>query len=199
MSMCRHPMTGTIQPYNCRCTNGTSECNNGQSCFWFSQGCTIGCPNCDSNGTRIPGWDHCPEVSKSNITRLLPKYRTANQGAAVGTVADVFRFNPWSAPGTAPVLVSLVNSVQQCRLASADASMPTNVQPNCIRTRVGWRAALRRPHLTRQSTLPLSSRSKATTEQLYLNHGPPALLKRGTQSECSWTANHGGGCENMAA
>ena len=27
---CRHPMTGTIQPYNCRCTNGTSECNNGQ-------------------------------------------------------------------------------------------------------------------------------------------------------------------------
>eukprot|EP01052_Picozoa_sp_SAG31_P010470 SAG31_NODE_574_length_13967_cov_7.512042_10_plen_170_part_00 len=30
----KHPMTGTIQPYNCRCTNGTSECNNGQSCFW---------------------------------------------------------------------------------------------------------------------------------------------------------------------
>lgn len=127
---CRHPMTGTIQPYNCRCTNGTSECNNGQrfatypywcwtlfllttrgcSCFWFSQGCTVGCPNCDNNGTRLPGWDHCPEVPKSNITRLLPKYRTANQGAEVGTVADVFRFNPWSAPGTAPVLVSLVNS-----------------------------------------------------------------------------------------
>ena len=30
----KHPMTGTIQPYNCRCTNGTSQCNNGQSCFW---------------------------------------------------------------------------------------------------------------------------------------------------------------------
>ena len=97
-------MTGTIQPYNCRCANGTSECNTGQSCFWFSQGCTIGCKQCDNNGTRIPGWDHCPETPK-NFTRLLPKYRTANQNAAPGTVADVFRFNPWSAPGKAPVLV----------------------------------------------------------------------------------------------
>ena len=32
----KHPMTGTIEPYNCRCTNGTESCNNGQSCFWFS-------------------------------------------------------------------------------------------------------------------------------------------------------------------
>ena len=35
----KHPMTGWIEPYNCGCTNGTSECNSGQSCFWFSQGC----------------------------------------------------------------------------------------------------------------------------------------------------------------
>jgi hypothetical protein len=97
------PATGSIQPYNCRCTNGTSECNTGQSCFWFSQGCSVGCASCDNNGTRIPGFDHCPEVPKT-FPRLLPKYRTANQGAAPGTVADVFRFNPWSAPGKAPVL-----------------------------------------------------------------------------------------------
>jgi hypothetical protein len=31
----QHPMTGTIEPYNCRCTNGTDQCNSGQSCFWF--------------------------------------------------------------------------------------------------------------------------------------------------------------------
>ena len=58
----KHPMTGSIQPYNCRCANGTDECNSGQACFWFSQGCSIGCQSCDGNGTRIPGWDHCPEL-----------------------------------------------------------------------------------------------------------------------------------------
>jgi hypothetical protein len=98
----KHPMTGSIQPYNCRCANGTDECNSGQACFWFSQGCSIGCQSCDGNGTRIPGWDHCPELPKPK-EQLLSKYRTANQGAAEGTVADVFRFNPWRAPGKAPV------------------------------------------------------------------------------------------------
>ena len=44
----KHPPTDWIQPYACTCTNGTeAECNSGQSCFWFSQGCTIGCPFCD--------------------------------------------------------------------------------------------------------------------------------------------------------
>ena len=46
----KHPNTGWIEPYNCRCVNGTdAECNSGQSCFWFSQGCTIGCSKCDGN------------------------------------------------------------------------------------------------------------------------------------------------------
>eukprot|EP01048_Picozoa_sp_COSAG05_P007746 COSAG05_NODE_557_length_8701_cov_28.619972_6_plen_115_part_00 len=26
----------------CQCTNGTSNCDIGQTCFWFSQGCTVG-------------------------------------------------------------------------------------------------------------------------------------------------------------
>ena len=47
------PETGTIEPYNCRCTNGTEPfCNAGQACFWFSQGCTIGCSKCDGLGAR---------------------------------------------------------------------------------------------------------------------------------------------------
>ena len=54
----KHPMTGTIEPYNCRCTNGTDVCNNGQSCFWFSNGCTPGCKACDGNGNRYPNFDH---------------------------------------------------------------------------------------------------------------------------------------------
>ena len=39
----QHPPTGSIQPYSCTCSNGTSTCNSGQACFWFQQGCTIGC------------------------------------------------------------------------------------------------------------------------------------------------------------
>lgn len=31
----KYPATGTIEPYNCACTNGTDECNTGQSCFWY--------------------------------------------------------------------------------------------------------------------------------------------------------------------
>ena len=58
------PATGWIEPYSCKCTNGTEEyCNSGQGCFWFSQGCTIGCKECDGKGARIPNWDHCPGES----------------------------------------------------------------------------------------------------------------------------------------
>jgi len=98
----KHPMTGTIEPYNCRCTNGTDLCNNGQSCFWFSQGCTIGCKKCDGDGARIPNWDHCPGES-INATLNDPKYRTANQNATPGSIDDIWKFHPWRAPGQAPV------------------------------------------------------------------------------------------------
>ena len=35
--------------------SGTDMCEAGQGCFWFSQGCTIGCKKCDGNGERVPG------------------------------------------------------------------------------------------------------------------------------------------------
>ena len=38
----------------CPFHNGTSLTgNNGQACFWFSNGCSIGCPECDGE-TRGP-------------------------------------------------------------------------------------------------------------------------------------------------
>jgi len=98
----KHAMTGWIEPYNCKCTNGTDICNNGQSCFWFSQGCTIGCKSCDGNGSRLPNFDHCPGESIAP-TLTDPKYRTVNQGAESGSEADFTKFNPWRAPGRAPV------------------------------------------------------------------------------------------------
>jgi hypothetical protein len=103
INMSSPPETGSIEPYNCRCTNGTEEhCNSGQACFWFSQGCTIGCSKCDGLGARIPKWDHCPlESIKPTIND--PKYRSMNQNATAGSVEDIFYFNPWRAPGKAPV------------------------------------------------------------------------------------------------
>ena len=99
----KHPMTGWIEPYNCSCTNGTEPCANGQSCFWFSQGCTIGCSACDGDGARYPNYDHCPGNPKPPPTYLDKKYWTANQNATPGSYEDIFKFNPWRAPGQAPV------------------------------------------------------------------------------------------------
>ena len=102
------PNTGWIEPYNCGCTNGTeAACENGQSCFWFSQGCTIGCEACDGQGQRYPSWDHCPGTQKPQSfidgTYLDKKWWTANQNATPGSYQDIWRFNPWRAPGHAPV------------------------------------------------------------------------------------------------
>ena len=98
----KHPNTGWIEPYNCRCQNGTDVCSNGQSCFWFSQGCGIGCKACDGNGARIPNFDHCPGDSiKPTVND--PRHRTVNQAAVAGSQADFTKFNPWRAPGMAPM------------------------------------------------------------------------------------------------
>merc|ERR1711865_831224 len=36
-----------------RCSNITGDkCNNGQASFWYSQGCFIGCPECDNKSGR---------------------------------------------------------------------------------------------------------------------------------------------------
>ena len=80
----RTPPTGVIEPYKCACTNGTSGCDVGQACFWFSQGCTIGCSVCDGQGQRLPNWDHCPAESLEP-TLNDPKYRTANLHAKAGS------------------------------------------------------------------------------------------------------------------
>jgi hypothetical protein len=69
----------------------------------WSQGCSIGCTRCDGIGARIPNYDHCPNVSKAGLNLLLPKYRTANRNSTPGSESDIFKFNPWRAPGQAPV------------------------------------------------------------------------------------------------
>jgi len=87
--------------YPCTCTNGTTpECRPAQSCLWFNQGCTIGCP-CSGNGTmsRRPGWSSCDTPAAP--TNNSPQTRSINRGAAAGSPEDVYRYMPWRAPGTA--------------------------------------------------------------------------------------------------
>ena len=82
----------------------TEPCNSGQACFWFSQGCTIGCSKCDGKGARLPNYDHCP--GESIEPTLAPEYRSANTNSTPGSKADIFKYNPWRAPGKAPVFDS---------------------------------------------------------------------------------------------
>ena len=99
----KFPETGLIEPYTCSCSNGTSECSSGQSCFWFSQGCSVGCSKCTGNGTRMPNLDHCPEERSAGYDPLKaegalnPRYRTVNLNSTPGSVNDIWKYNPWRA------------------------------------------------------------------------------------------------------
>ena len=98
------PMTGhwKYMPFGCDCTNGTEPCESGQSCFWFSQGCTIGCEECDGNGARVPGGRNvCNTTMKPTLND--PKYRTSGRHIPAGSPQDSTKYMPWRSPGNAPV------------------------------------------------------------------------------------------------
>lgn len=103
---------------------------NGQACFWFSNGCAIGCDACDGS-TRgpipqfqcVPGQDkdscavqpvpgYVPPFgpkapvceNPANATICDPKLRTVNTGAKCGADDDFFYYSPWRRPGSAPVI-----------------------------------------------------------------------------------------------
>ena len=96
----------------------------GQPCLWWSQGCSIGCDYCltdpkhpDNNGTirKLPITGNPPHADKAgfrksycdkpSVKAVLPKkYWTLNIHAEDGAEDDSYRFNPWRAPETAPVI-----------------------------------------------------------------------------------------------
>ena len=101
--------TGKLEPLGVQCFNGTGEspagqCRPGQSVFWFSQGCTPGCPECDGQGQRRPNWDHCNATrSEPFKATLAKKYWSANRNATEGSPQDIWKYQPWRSPGSAPV------------------------------------------------------------------------------------------------
>lgn len=68
-------------------------------------GCTLGCSECDggSKGGSNPNrHDRCGNgTGKATIND--PMYRTVNRQAVAGSDEDWTKFNPWRAPGSAPI------------------------------------------------------------------------------------------------
>jgi len=90
--------------WGCNCANGTEPCDVAQSCFWFSQGCTIGCETCDGGPSNPNTEDRCGSGMVATVND--PLLRTYNRDVEALSEDDVYRFNPWRAPGFAPVFDS---------------------------------------------------------------------------------------------
>jgi hypothetical protein len=110
---------------SCNCGDPEAGCNEGlrapgggQPCLWFSQGCFIGCQTCtgsdregdgvaranNSNDCVGPRGGPSRQPAGSSSMPLLPKRLwTMNREAQEDSPADVYRFHPWRAPGSAPV------------------------------------------------------------------------------------------------
>ena len=84
-----------------QCSNITgAKCENGQAAFYYSQGCFIGCPTCDHKSGRRQT-DLCGLGKQATLND--PKLRTVSRNATAGSAEDIYRHNPWRAPGNAPV------------------------------------------------------------------------------------------------
>lgn len=97
------------------CDMGLRGPGDGQSCLWWSQGCSIGCEKCatETFGTH-PIFGNPPQAGKigfrkrycnSTLEPTLPRHAwTLNMDAKEGSEEDSYRYNPWRAPGHAPVV-----------------------------------------------------------------------------------------------
>lgn len=140
-----------------------------QACFWFSNGCSIGCPECDGK-TRGPSI-HSQKTDicglKFNATICDPKLRTVNTGAQCGADDDVYYYSPWRAPGSSPVF-------DACGMAGGT---PT------------WGH-----HGAQYRTTPHAKQGDPGSKTLPENDSG-TVWKTGSKVNVSWsiTANHGGG------
>eukprot|EP00040_Diaphanoeca_grandis_P016385 m.84522 g.84522 ORF g.84522 m.84522 type:complete len:365 (-) comp25761_c0_seq1:150-1244(-) len=119
------PWSGPVPPHPPSVESKTGWCpvpdkdgkvsgQNGQSCFWFSNGCSIGCDICDGS-SRGPIPNGGPEWRRKfntcnqttvKATICDPAHRTVNTGVECGADDDWYYYSPWRAPGNAPVFDS---------------------------------------------------------------------------------------------
>lgn len=160
------PKSQRTPEHPCSCTNTTDdECDIGQSCYWYSQGCFIGCPVCDS----VSGRRQADICGLGFNATLPPEYRTVNLDSFPGSAFDIYRHNPWRAPGSAPVM-------DACGLAGGTPwSANVSEWGDYVNTR-------------------FASHGDAGSATLRPMNTPTAW-RRGATAEVAWqvTANHGGG------
>lgn len=170
--------TYPVDGFACPSPNGTALTGvNGQSCYWFSNGCAIGCKSCDGNSRGpIPSsadpaykrkFNLCPDA-KAKASVCDPKLRTVNTGAKCGASDDWYYYSPWRAPGSAPVFDSC--GMAGGRLPSGGGFGATYV--NTAHAKQGDMGS---------KTLPRAP--------------PQTTWRAGEEVEVSWSilANHGGG------
>ena len=69
-------------------------------------GCSIGCKECDGGaqgGSNPSTKDRCPQDGPKKTTITKPEHRTVNREAEALSAEDWSKYNPWRAPGSAPV------------------------------------------------------------------------------------------------
>ena len=167
---CAHPVNGPERKtdgicWGCNCTNGSAPCNVGQTCVWFSQGCSIGCAECDGLESNPNTRDRC----NSGVlpTNNNPMHRTYNRGVKAMSKEDLYMHNPWRRPGNAPVY-------DACGMAGGS--------PHWVPTGLSFRNTT---HAT-QGDLGSKVLPRAPTGVVW---------RRGDEVEAAWSlrANHGGG------
>ncbi len=146
--------------------NAGIRSNMGQSCLWFSQGCTIGCNVCDNATQHTMGNSTC---GKPPMKPTLPRYAwTMNRWVTEeGSANDTYSQHPWRAPGHAPL-------VDSCGMAGGSP------------TRAGGAAIFSDQPKVKQGDLAADVLSKGPAQ---------ATWSAGGTAEVSWgiRANHGGG------
>ena len=123
--LCAHPRTyaRTTNPRPLRrcpapSANGTVTGEIGQACFYFSNGCALGCDTCDGSSrgpiptSKDPHWHRkfnlCNRSLDAFDTPICKNkaWRTVNTDVECGAADDWYYFSPWRAPGSAPVMDS---------------------------------------------------------------------------------------------
>ena len=154
-------------PWNADCANITgAACHNGQATFWYSQGCFIGCAECDhASGRRQI------DLCGSGMVGTLPeRFRSLNRASEFGSEYDIYRHNPWRAPGNAP-------TAGACGLAGGSPYAAQGLEAGDYTTTVYAHHGMNGTDLG-----PLPSGSQAT-------------WTLGGEAEVTWqiSNNHGGG------
>jgi hypothetical protein len=151
-----------------RCVNSTgANCSQGQAAFWYSQGCFIGCGKCDHTSGRSQV-DLCGSGKVATVND--PLHRSVNRNATAGSIYDIYKHNPWRAPGNAPI-------ADACGLAGGTP----------------WAANV--GEAGDYTTTKFSHHGMQGTDLKELPGVEPEVWKIGGRAEVGWQVrnNHGGG------